>query len=300
MAFILLLLLNRELKLLTKQAAMVSEAFPSTGFADYDLLPEQLKKRMEELVKNDTTHQYSFYYFFETDDINRHYYLDDQGLQIVVKMPVTNEEALNRIDEKLNEIEVKKLGRYVVRDTTNYQKYRQGLKVVPVPKYRFFIFHVLPEGAPDFTQLRVAIMKDTVNRGLSKYPENIDTVMYDLDEVDVPPRPLRGLDYFQEAVRKEAQLEEVFALFDTGTVTVEFAVMGHHAQALDVVDGLNNWNNSYEAYQADSEFMKAVHNAKVRWKPGIKNGQPVKTKMKITFKIDSAKVSSAVHQLSSI
>ena len=69
-------------KKLTEQEAVISKAFPNPGFADYDLLPGELKQRMEELIKNDTTHRYSFYYFFKTDDINRHYYLDDLGLEV--------------------------------------------------------------------------------------------------------------------------------------------------------------------------------------------------------------------------
>lgn len=301
-AFMLFLILGKEQKPFTKQEQVTvkSTAFPHTGFTDYDLLPEPLKKQMEELIKNNPTHQYSFYYFFETDDINRHYYLEDRGMKIIARMPVTNAEALNLIGEKLNEIEIKKLGRYVARDTSNYQKIRQGLEVVPIPKHKSLIFYVLPEGEADFSQLRVGIVKNTMKKETLSYTRYLDTVMYELDEVDVPPQPVRGMDYFQEVVCKEAQLDVVFALFDTGTVTVEFFVVGNQVQALDVVQGFSNWNDGYEAYQADSEFMKAVHNAKVIWESGIKNGQSVKTKMKITFTIDSAKVSAAVHQLSSI
>lgn len=273
---------------------MVSEKFQSTGFDDYDLLPEQLKKQMEALVKKDTIHRYNFYYFFKTDDINHHYYLNDRGLKVVAEMPVTNERALDLIDEKINNIMVKRHGRYEAHDNISHQKYNLALK------HKFCVFYVMPEGTADYSQLRVAIMEDTLWRDRSKYPENIGLVMYDLDEVDSPPRPVRGLDYFQQAVIKEAELEEVFVLFDTGTVTIEFAVVGDQVEALDIVQGFSNWNSSYEAYQADSEFMKAVHNAKVRWKPGLKDKQSVKTKMKITFKVDSAKVSSVVHQLSSL
>lgn len=256
-----------------------------SSFPDYDWLPEALKIQMEELKKNDTTHRYSFYYFFNTNDINHHYYLEDRGLKVMAEMPVVNEQVLHRIEEKLYEIEVRRLGMFEARDTAPKQP---GL----------VIFYVLPEGKVDFSQLRVAIMKDTVNREMSEY--NFDTVMYDLEDVDIPPRPVRGAAYFKDAVQQEAQLEEVFALFDTGTVIVEFVVVGYQAQVLGVDQGFSNWDNSYEAYQAESEFMKAIHNAKVRWKPGTKNGQPVKTKMKMTFKIDSAKVNSFFHQLPSI
>ncbi|MEO0332347.1 MAG: hypothetical protein AAF223_11795, partial [Bacteroidota bacterium] len=124
--------------------------------------------------------------------------------------------------------------------------------------------------------------------------------LYGLQEVDIPPHPTRGWKYFQDAIHKDIKLDQVLALFDTGTVTIEFAIRGAQAQVLDVVQGLEHWNDSYEAYQVDSEFMKAVHHAKVRWKPGVKNGEPVNTKMQITFQIDSGEVNSVIHQSSSI
>ncbi len=276
------------------QEVVVSERFRKTGFVDYDLLPAELKEQMETRVKNDTIHQYRFYYFFEANDINHHYYLEDRPLEIVARMPVTDRQVLDRVDEILHNIEAKAHGLFVAHNNTRYQKHKQEAKAAPLPIHKSLILYVLPEGTADFSKMHVGIVKETANQERF-YPKITDTTLYELDEVDVPPRPLRGMDYFQEAVRNEAHLDVVLALYDTGTVTVEFFVGVNQVQAIDVVQGLNDWNNSYEAYQADSEFMKAVHKAKVLWKPGIRNGQLVKTRMKITFTIDAGMVSTVVH-----
>jgi len=47
-AFFLLPLLDEEKGSTVKEASVADETFPSTGFPDYDLLPAELKKRMEE------------------------------------------------------------------------------------------------------------------------------------------------------------------------------------------------------------------------------------------------------------
>lgn len=108
LAFLLLPLLDKNPKLKTKQAVLSpsSEKYPSTGFADYDLLPVELKQRMEEIKGTDSTHNYFFYYFFETDDINRHYFLDDDPTNMILEsLSVDSQEALALVEERLLESE---------------------------------------------------------------------------------------------------------------------------------------------------------------------------------------------------
>jgi len=261
-----------------------------TGFPDYDWLPKELKHQMDSVVEAHLENDYHFYYYFKNDDLHQHFFLDDFGLKIIAEMPVTHEIALQRIEDKLYHVQTRRKGVFMAVDTNRY--------VTNGPAaHKRMVGYILPEGEADFRQLRVAIVEDTPAR--KRNHKIYDTTVYALHQVEEPPRPLRGMEYFQQAVRKEAQLDQVLALFDTGTITIEFSV-GHRVQVIDIVIGLEDGNNSYEAYQADSEFMKAVHNAKVWWKPASIQGEPVLTKMQITFQIDSNQVNSVVHQPPSI
>ena len=69
-AFLLLPFFGTQKKQSAPQVSGQPAMNDLTGFPDYDLLPERLKQRMEELTQQDSLHRYSFYYFFETDDIN--------------------------------------------------------------------------------------------------------------------------------------------------------------------------------------------------------------------------------------
>jgi hypothetical protein len=290
LAFLVFPLLEEKPEKATKQGSVAAEQFPSTGFPDYDWLPEQLKRQMYQVANAHLERDYYFYYYFKNDDLHQHFFLDDFGVKIIAEMPVTHEMALQRIEDKLYNAQARRKGRFMARDTNRY------LANGPAWHQRL-VGYIFPEIEADFLQLRVAIVEDTPAR--KRNHKTYDTTVYSLHEVDEPPIPIRGMEYFQQAVRKEAQLDQALALFDTGTITVEFFV-GHRAQVIDIVSGLEDGNDSYEAYQADSEFMKAVHNAKVWWKPASIQGEPVLTKMQITFQIDSNQVSSVVHQPPSI
>ena len=262
---------------------------PSTGFADYDWLPEKLKHTMDHLAHLYPDRHFSFYYYFATEDINRNFYMTDPGLRVIAEMPVTNEEAMNRIDEKLYNVKVRKHGLYVAQDTVN--RYQQAQVSEPWPVHKSLILYVLPEDSADFYQLRVAIVKDTISRQAARNPTSNDLTIYDIDEVDIPPRPVRGMKYFREAVTKAVQSAKLFTLYDTGTVEVEFTVW-HTAGSPNIIHGFNSQEDTYEAYQADSEVLKAIHFAKVWWHNAQKDGQPVRSNLRMTFDIRTLKNSA--------
>lgn len=259
---------------------------PATGFVDYDWLPEKLKHTMDHLTHLYPEHIYRFYYYFTTDDINRHYYMIDPGLDIIEEMPVTNENALSRIDEQLYNVKTRKRGIYVAQDTVDR---RQEAKTGDLlPEHKIFVFYVLPENSADFSQLRVAIVKDTSSQRSTRYFTSNDLTVYDISKVDTPPRPVRGINYFIEAVTKAVQSAEIFTLYDTGAVEVEFTVW-HSANSPNIICGFSSQDSTYEAYQADGEVLKAIHHAKVWWYPARKDGQPVRSKMRVTFDVSTLK-----------
>ncbi len=152
-----------------------------------------------------------------------------------------------------------------------------------------FISYVLPEDSADFSQLRVAIVEDSVAHSSERYMGPDDLTVYNPNEVDHPPEPVRGIDYFREVIMNEIRSAEVFTLFDTGTVEVEFNVWGHTTHAPNLVRGFSTHHDTHEAYQADGEFIKAINDARVWWHNAQKAGQPVRSKMRVTFDISTLK-----------
>ena len=262
----------------------------STGFADYDWLPEKMKHTMDHLVHLHSQQLYRFYYYFDTDDINQHYYMTDPGLEILMEMPVTNEQALSQIDEKLYNVEIRKRGLDVGVDTVD--RHRQAQMNNPWPEHKSVVFYILPEGVADFSQLRVAIVKDTTSQQLMNDYISNDLNVYDISKVDIPPRPVRGMKYFRKAIMNRVRKAAVFILYDTGTVEVEFGVWGGKAQSPNLIRGFSNREDKHEAYQADGEFLKAVNSAKVWWHNAQKDGKPVRSLVRITFDISTLKDSS--------
>ena len=68
----------------------------SSGFPEYDLIPAVLKQKMDSLkaaqfnaVQLKVAQQnidYSYWYYFDTEDVNKHYYIDDAGIKIIEEM----------------------------------------------------------------------------------------------------------------------------------------------------------------------------------------------------------------------
>ena len=268
-------------------AALPETTRSTTGFADYDWLPEKLKHSMEHLAKAYPERHFNFYYYFTVDDINRHFYITDPGLQVVEEMSVTNENALRTIEDHLYNVKTRMRGSYVAWDTLNWRKYSKNRNRWPY--YQSNIFYVLPENSADFHQLRVAIMEDTTVQHPNHDYGPPDLTVYSLLEVDKPPRPVRGLDYFREAIMNRIASAEVFTLFDTGTVEVELNVWANKTHSPNLVRGFSTRLDTHEAYQADGEFIKAINGAKVWWQPALKNGKPVRSKMRMTFDISTLK-----------
>jgi len=284
-AFLILPLLDEEKKPTTKYASAAVSKFPATGFPDYDLLPEELKQRMEELVKEDTLHRYSFSYFFEVDDINRHYYLDDNpGNIIVTSVPVTKQETLMLVDERLERTQ------YGFRIEFHPDAWKrvspEEAKMLRNTAHRRQVEYVFPEEEADFRQLRVGILKDTLHTFFQRGDrERPDTETYSLQEVDQTPVPVRGWQYFHDVLRKS--LKDKFVYFNfydmEGEVTAEFSI-GSKASSPQIIEGFSTRETDRdEAYKLDGLIVKALNSPKVRWRSGTKNGKPVNTRVAMRF-----------------
>lgn len=273
-----------------REEGQVSRELPtvkSSGFVHYDWLPKQLKHTMDHLLHLHPDRHFNFYYYFPVDDINRHYYMVDAGLEVIAEMPVTNQEVLRFIDNKLYELPLRKRGIYTAIDTNQWADHTREQLFHP-EKY---VIYVLTEDSVDFTQLRIAIAEDTTRgkRWLPGVPG--DTVVYTSSEVDQPAEPMRGADYFRQAILKETASSEAFILYDTGTVEVTFQVWGGRARSPNLVRGLSTHYDTHEAYQADGEFIKAINDAKVWWHDARQNGRPVASTVRMTFDISQLKKS---------
>jgi len=284
LAFLVFPLLEKKPKRPTKQASVASEQFPSTGFPDYDLLPVEIKQRMEELKKEDALHQYYFYYFFETDDINRHYYLDDDPMNTIFEAQlVTNPEALELVEERLIEAEEKGVIRAEHPNIWENIRDRETARRI---YHQQIVNYVFPEYEADFRQLRVGILGDTINYLKLREDEIVvDSKTYHLSEVDTQPQPVRGEDYFHDALRKYLKEQLVyFQFYDmSGVVHAEFTV-GGKASSPQIIEGFSTREtNRDEAYKLDGLIVKALNNLKVRWNSGRKNERNVNTRVAMQF-----------------
>jgi hypothetical protein len=283
-AFFLLPLLDTAKSSKTKQASVAREEFPATGFPDYDLLPAELKRRMEELVKEDTLHMYHFAYFFEVDDINRHYFLDDNPQNTIVSsMPVENKETLSLVDDRLEG------NRHGFRmefhpEDMEIRSAKEARKIRKIV-HRRRVEYVFPIEEADFRELRVGIFKDTLRRSYVDDREMPDTKTYRYQDVDHVPVPVRGISYFHDVI--QAYLEEkllYFSFYDMeGDITAEFTI-GTKAGSPQVVDGFSSrYPEQDEAYKLDGLIVKALNEPKVRWQRALKNGKKVNTRVSMTF-----------------
>ncbi|WKN44326.1 hypothetical protein [Tunicatimonas pelagia] len=289
LAFLLLPLLDKNPQPKTKQASLVSETSSNTGFLDYDLLPEELKQRMEELVERDSVHSYFFYYFFETEDINRHYFLDDDPTNMILEaQPVTNSEVLELVDERLTETRGRGFSR--AYHPSYWEELRSG-KVSHENWGWSPVTYIASEYEADFRQLRVGIIRDTLH--YFEVHENeiaYDTKTYNLLEVDTPPHPVRGTEYFHNAIRKYLKDQLVyFQFYDmVGAVKAEFTI-GGKASSPQIIEGFSTRETERdEAYKLDGLIVKALNNLKVHWKSGQRNEKNVNTRvaMNVHFSFD--------------
>ncbi|MEM9674204.1 MAG: hypothetical protein AAF992_16550 [Bacteroidota bacterium] len=284
LAFLVFPLLEKKPEKATKQAAVATEQFPHTGFLDYDLLPTALKQRMEELKQEDTLHQYYFYYFFETDDINRHFYLDDDPMNTIFESQlVTNQEALQLVEERMVEGKERGFSRI------NHPNIRENIRDRETAKrlyHQQIVHYVFPEYEADFRQLRVGILGDTIDYMKLREDEIVvDSKTYHLAEVDTQPQPVRGKDYFHNALRKYLKEQLVyFQFYDmAGAVHAEFTV-GGKASSPQIIEGFSTRETDRdEAYKLDGLIVKALNNLKVRWNSGRKNGRNVNTRVAMHF-----------------
>lgn len=240
---------------------------------------------MDHLTHLHPNRHFKFLYYFATEDVNRHFYMTDPGLDIIAKMPVTNENALRRIEDDLYNVTARERGIVTTYDTTNVRGRISFGKHSPY--FEPLIAYVLPEDSADFCQLRVAVVEDPRPYSHERYERPADLKIYSSSEVDTPAQPVRGMDYFREVVMEEVQKAEVFALYDTGTVEVSFVVWGHRAHSPNLIQGFSSKNPTHEAYQADGEFIKAVNRAKVWWHDAQKEGQPVRSSLRMTFDVNT-------------
>lgn len=281
---------EQEARVSTVSTSSSETMYPATGFDDYDWLPDKLKHTMDHLALTNTDRHFNFYYYFQVDDINRHFYMIDPGLEVIEELPVMNEEALSLIEDKLYNVKNRQSGIHAAWDTTLFR--RQGQPPVDIPYYRQTVTYVLPDQAADFSQLRVAIVEDTTAQSAIRYYGPPDPTVYAPSEVDTLPQPTRGMDYFRNAILNEVRAAEVFGLYDTGTVEVEFTVWGYRTHSPNLVRGFSSRSDTHEAYQADGEFIKAINRAKVWWQHARRGGRPVQCKIRVTFDVSKLKDSS--------
>ncbi len=283
-AFLLLPFMHSEENTRVKKASVAEEAFPSTGFRDYDLLPTELKRRMEELVQEDTLHMYHFVYFFEVDDINRHFFLDDNpNTMIVTSMPVEKKETLALVDERLAETQSGFSMQFHPdnRRIASAKEAREIRRTV----HRRGVQYVFPVTNADFRDLRVGILKDTVHSLVYRSREKPDSYTYRYQEVDKVPEPVRGMDYFHKVLRKYLEEKLVYFSFYNmeGTVRAEFTV-GTKASSPQVVEGFSSrYPEQDEAYKLDGLIVKALNEPKVRWQRALKYGKKVNTRVGMNF-----------------
>lgn len=288
LAFLLLPLLDEEDKPRVKHASVKAEKFPGTGFPDYDLLPDNLKQRMEELTQEDTSQQYRFYYFFEVDDVNRHYYIDDYPMNtILTSQKVDNQDALALVDERL--MEDVGQGFAIIHHPQYWDWINDRTKKIEVFSHKNMVHYVFPEGEADFRTLRVGIFKDTTDY-LRIYENELthDSQTYGLKEVDTAPHPTRGFTYFHDVIRKYLNDKLVYFSFYEmkGVVKTEFTI-GGKAGSPQIIEGFSTRESERdEAYKLDGLIIKALNNPKVRWKSGTKNGKHVNTRVGMDFYFD--------------
>ncbi|WPP48881.1 hypothetical protein [Catalinimonas niigatensis] len=284
LAFFIFPLMHEEEKPKVKRASLKSESFPNTGFPDYDLLPDNLKQRMEKLVKEDTMHRYSFYYFFEVDDVNRHFYLDDDPMNaMVTSQQVYGQDALALVDERVMEDDGRGFHR---KEHPQYWEWIQSNHKKERLSHQKIIHYVFPEGEADFRKLRVGIFKDTIDYfRIHENELNHDIKTYTLKEVDTPPSPVRGTAYFHKVLRK--YLEDKLLYFNfydmEGEVKAEFTI-GGKADSPQIVEGFSTRESDRdEAYKLDGLIVKALNDPKVRWNSGVKDGKNVNTRVGMSF-----------------
>ena len=302
--FIMLLLSLIVIAIITIERLMdrskgeeMASAGPS-GFLDYDLLPEELKQKMDALKAAHYNINYAYWYFFDIDDVNKHYYITDAGMEVIYALPVTHLEALALVDEKMQNNSGKDVVAVyhpdlMINPSASKEEREKQFKKMREHKddpSRVWIRYIFPEDTADFSRLRVAIVADNLSyHALSMY----ESEAYGPEEVDTLPVPARGYDYFEKVMVKELMKHDVFTFYNLkGEVTVEFTV-GGTASSPNIVKGFSSDKDTYEAYKADGAFIKAFNNLKVRWKPGKVGNALVRVKMPLTFLVNGQTISMA-------
>lgn len=259
------------------------EKSAQTGFLDYDLLPEALKKEMHALQQKNTSHWYYFTYYFDNDDVNHRYYVTDARHKIIKQMSVTSNEAMDLVEQYM--LEDQGGGQHTARDQ---RLFSQEAKKQP-PWYIGHVGYVLPQDKEnaDFSKLKVAILEMNFPEWVTSQEEesngSSETRTYRLSEVDETPKPIRGIEYFKEVVADEIKRKASF-LYDQlqGDVLVSFTI-GSNAKSPQVVKGFSTVSNTHEAYRMDGIIIKAINNSKVHWKLAKKDGKYVSIRIAMTL-----------------
>ena len=286
-AFFVLPLLDDKEETKIKEAPTAKDKFPTTGFPDYDLLPAELKQRMEELMQEDSSYRYQFAYYFEVDDINRHFYLDDDPKStIVAAMPVKSHKTLALVEERMQGALNRRGGHWMeVSDEIMNIKGAKEARKVNKTRHQMWVEYIFTTGEVDFTKLRAAIFKDTIHRIGHRPREIPDTQTYRAQSVDQFPAPVRGMAYLHDALQDYFKEELVyFKFYDMeGDIKAEFTV-GRHASSPQIIEGFSTRETDRdEAYKLDGLIVKSLNNLKVRWQPGLKDGKEVNTRIGMTF-----------------
>jgi len=284
-AFLLLPLLHQEQKAKRTKTASSVEEFPLTGFPDYDLIPEELKKRMLEVSK-DSTFDYRFYYYFDMEDINMHYFIhDNPEHELIESQPVKQQALLQLVNQRIEE----HYGYSVFEKShPDYQRMVRDRQLILNYRYPLSIQYVLPEKEADLRKLRIGIFKSWAFYRAQKSKNTVDGQTHTLANVDDIPKPTRGWEYFHQVLKKDMEGKlSYFNFYDMkGEVKAEFTI-GFKASSPQIIEGFSTrYANRDEAHKLDGLIVKVLNEVKVRFQLATKGQQLVNTRVGISFFFD--------------
>lgn len=276
-----------------------AERIDSTDFPEYGLIPAALKEKMQALKAAHFNINYTYWYYFDVEDVNKHYYITDGGIKIIEDMPVNDPLALALVEGKMldnpgKDMAIAQHPDMIMNPSASKEEREKKMKRFRAHQDNPGLYpqltsirYIFPADTANFSKLRVAIMAEDLSyHSMSMYQSE----PYAYEAVDSLPVPVRGYVYFEKVMAKELMEHDVFTFYDLkGEVTVEFTV-GSTASSPNIVEGFSTREDSYKAYQADGAFIKALNKLKVRWKPGKKGKAPVQVKIPLTFQVNGQKI----------
>ena len=244
------------------------------------------REHLEKMVNKKSKAQ--AFVYFENHDLNYQYYIEDFIDVNTVVLKPSGEPFYLIVDSLL---ENPGIAQYLIGSKIEKKKSRFRLKG-RLP--HFWVHFIPPVSQPvDYNRLRIAIFgtKENFKSPFNRLVPKLSSEIYDADEVDSLPKPLRGESYFEKQLLSELSKQDIFRLYDLdGEITVRFTI-GHGIQSPNIVRGFGELDDKFESWKADGTFIKVLNSLKVHWSPGYKDGKPVKTEITRTFKVSGSDIS---------